>query len=75
MPSKSPTLADLDDAKSLGVAHAERLVQSKIFYGALRGRRRHADDLREAVATNGEIERTARRVLGSVHPVTGKVGV
>ena len=28
------------------------------------------DDLREAVATNEEIERIARRVLGSVHPTT-----
>ena len=31
------------------------------------------DDLREAVATNEEIERIARRVLGGAHPVTGKV--
>ncbi len=28
------------------------------------------DDLREAVTTLGEIERTARRVLGSTHPAT-----
>ena len=28
------------------------------------------DDLREAVATNEEIERTARRVFGGAHPIT-----
>ena len=28
------------------------------------------DDLREAVTTFEEIERTARRVLGSAHPIT-----
>ena len=28
------------------------------------------DDLREAVATNEEIHRTARRVLGGAHPLT-----
>jgi tetratricopeptide (TPR) repeat protein len=31
------------------------------------------DDLREAVTTLGEIERTARRVLGGAHPTTSKV--
>ena len=28
------------------------------------------DDFREAVTTLGEIERTARRVLGGTHPLT-----
>ena len=28
------------------------------------------DDLREAVATLEDLERTARRVLGSAHPMT-----
>ena len=31
------------------------------------------DDLREAVTTLGEIERTARRVLGGARPTTSKV--
>ena len=31
------------------------------------------DDLREAVTTLGEIERTARRVLGGAHPLTGNI--
>ena len=31
------------------------------------------DDLREAVATLVEIERTARRVLGSAHPLTVEI--
>ena len=31
------------------------------------------DDLREAVATLEEIERTARRVLGAVHPLTVEI--
>ena len=33
------------------------------------------DDLREAVTTLEEIERTARRVLGGTHPVTGRIEV
>ena len=32
------------------------------------------DDLREAVATLVEIERTARRVLGSAHPLAKTIG-
>ena len=32
------------------------------------------DDLREAVTTFEEIERTARRVLGSAHPITVDIG-
>ena len=32
------------------------------------------DDLREAVATLEETDRTARRVLGGTHPFTGQVG-
>jgi len=32
------------------------------------------DDLREAVATYEEIERTARRVLGGAHPLTVDIG-
>ena len=31
------------------------------------------DDLREAVATIGEIERTGRRVLGGAHPLVGTI--
>ena len=31
------------------------------------------DDLREAVATYEETERTARRVFGGAHPDTGKI--
>ena len=31
------------------------------------------DDLREAVATLVEIERTARRVLGSAHPLAAGI--
>ena len=31
------------------------------------------DDLREAVTTVEEIKRTARRVLGSAHPITLKI--
>jgi len=31
------------------------------------------DDLREAVATLEEIERTARRVLGGTHPITSAI--
>ena len=31
------------------------------------------DDLREAVATLAETERTARRVLGGAHPVTEEI--
>ena len=31
------------------------------------------DDLREAVATLEEIERTARRVLGGAHPLTMEI--
>ena len=31
------------------------------------------DDLREAVTENDELERTARRVLGSAHPLTGAI--
>ena len=32
------------------------------------------DDLREAVTTLEDIERTARRVLGGAHPFTGNIG-
>ena len=32
------------------------------------------DDLREAVTTLEETERTARRVLGGAHPLTGALG-
>ena len=32
------------------------------------------DDLREAVNTLEEVERTARRVLGGAHPVIGRIG-
>jgi len=32
------------------------------------------DDLREAVATLKETDRTARRVLGGAHPFTGQIG-
>ena len=31
------------------------------------------DDLREAVTTLEETERTARRVLGGAHPLTGSI--
>jgi len=31
------------------------------------------DDLREAVETSEEIERTARRVFGGAHPLTGGI--
>ena len=31
------------------------------------------DDLREAVTTLAETERTARRVLGGAHPVVGSI--
>ena len=31
------------------------------------------DDIREAVGTLEEIERTARRVLGGAHPLTGSI--
>ena len=31
------------------------------------------DDLREAVTTLEEIERTARRILGAAHPTTKKI--
>ena len=33
------------------------------------------DDLREAVETLAETERTARRVLGGTHPITTAIGV
>ena len=33
------------------------------------------DDLREAVTTLEEIERTARRVLGGAHPTTETIGL
>ena len=33
------------------------------------------DDLREAVTTLEETERTARRVLGGAHPVTAQIGL
>ena len=32
------------------------------------------DDLREAVTTSEDTERTARRVLGGAHPLTGAMG-
>ena len=32
------------------------------------------DDLREAVTTLEDTERTARRVLGGAHPLTGALG-
>ena len=32
------------------------------------------DDLREAVTTLEETERTARRVLGGAHPLTASIG-
>ena len=32
------------------------------------------DDLREAVATLEDTARTARRVLGGAHPLTGNIG-
>ena len=32
------------------------------------------DDLREAVTTLEDVERTARRVLGGAHPITGGIG-
>jgi hypothetical protein len=34
----------------------------------------HFDDLREAVSTLEEIEPTARRVLGSAHPLAKTIG-
>ena len=32
------------------------------------------DDLRQAVTEHEELERTARRVLGNAHPLTGGIG-
>ena len=44
-----------------------RLVYARALYGDPGAR---LEDLREAVTTLEEIERTARRVLGGAHPTT-----
>ena len=33
------------------------------------------DDLRESVTTLEDVERTARRVLGSAHPIVAGIGI
>ena len=47
----------------------------RVVYAAARYKAENAtlDDLREAVTTLEEIERTARRVLGGTHPTTESI--
>ena len=55
----------------LGDSHGYTLTMRKVYADALcKDPAATLDDLREAVATLVEIERTARRVLGGAHPTT-----
>ena len=53
------------------LAHdAPRCVRCKVTMTLYKDEGATLDDLREAVTTLEEIERTARRVLGGAHPLT-----
>jgi len=54
----------------LGEDH-ELTLRLRTDYATLYG---DLDDLHEAVRTLADIERTARRVLGGAHPLTGHCG-
>ena len=55
----------------LGESDTLKLTMRKIYAMVLhKGDGATLDDLREAVNTLEELERTARRVLGDVHPIT-----
>ena len=55
----------------IGKSHQLTLTMRKIFAEALyKDDGATLDDLREAVNTLEEMERTARRVLGGAHPTT-----
>ena len=53
----------------LGGGHDITLMMSSIYAGALYKDGATLDDLREAVTTSEEIQRTARRVFGGTHPL------
>ena len=54
-----------------GASHDATIRMSRSYAKALyRNPAATLDDLREAVATLAETERTARRVLGGAHPLT-----
>ena len=54
----------------LGESHDLTLTMRRIYAQSLyKDDRASLDDLREAVTTLEETERTARRVLGSTHPL------
>jgi hypothetical protein len=55
----------------LGESHDDVIRMRGIYAnGLVRDPDATLDDLREAVNTDVEVERTARRVLGSAHPLT-----
>ena len=60
----------------IGKSHQLTLTMRKIFAEALyKDDGATLDDLREAVNTLEEIERTSRQVLGSAHPMTKAIEV
>jgi len=59
----------------LGEENENTLKMRWVYAGALcKDATATLDDLREGVTTLEEIERTARRVLGGAHPLTGSIG-
>ena len=59
-----------------GDSHQFTLKMRKNYAGALcKNDAATLDDLREAVTTLEDLERTARRVLGSAHPTTESIEV
>ena len=67
---KAPSVA----RRVLGNTHEYTLTLRSIYAEALyKDDAASLDDLREAVTTLEETERTARRVLGGAHPITGGI--
>ena len=54
----------------------DKFIRIRALYAKARYRAHGAtlDDVREAVTTLEDTERTARRVLGSAHPIVGSIG-
>ena len=68
--SLNATMTESRPSPSWATAHAAESINAEALYsdgGAA------LDDLREAVTTLEETERTARRVLGGAHPLTKNV--
>ena len=68
--SLNATMTESRPSPSWATAHAAESINAEALYsdgGAA------LDDLREAVTTLEETERTARRVLGGAHPTTSAI--